>query len=145
MKILFLIFFLIIKTTVAQPNLVSTLSRYCSTDFDCGQGICDETISKKNFSCVCDHGWTQSRNARNKTCEYHQKPKLVAFILSFFLGGLGADWYYLSVGNGGYIAAGVFKMLTLGGIGIWWLVDWIRILTNAFLDGQGYALSEWFP
>jgi hypothetical protein len=144
MKILLLIFLLILKTT-AQQNLVSKLSKFCSTGFDCGQGICDEI--KTNFSCKCEHGWTYSRQARgNETkCDYQQKSKLAAFILSFFLGGLGADWYYLSVGNGGYIAAGVFKMLTLGGIGIWWLVDWIRILTNAFFDGQGYSLSEWFP
>jgi hypothetical protein len=49
----------------------------------------------------------------------------------------------LSVGNGRYITAGVFKMLTLGGIGMWWFVDWIRILTNSFVDGQGIALLEW--
>ena len=29
----------------------------------------------------------------------------------------GADWFYLSAGSGGYIAAGVFKLLTFGGLG----------------------------
>ena len=30
---------------------------------------------------------------------------------------LGADWFYLSDGSGGYIVAGIFKLLTLGGLG----------------------------
>ena len=29
----------------------------------------------------------------------------------------GADWFYLSAGSGGYIAAGVFKLITAGGGG----------------------------
>jgi TM2 domain len=27
--------------------------------------------------------------------------------------------------------------------GIWWLVDWIRILTGSFKDGNGVALKNW--
>ena len=30
---------------------------------------------------------------------------------------LGADWFYLSAGSAGYIVAGVFKLLTCGGLG----------------------------
>ncbi|CAF5042852.1 unnamed protein product, partial [Rotaria sp. Silwood1] len=58
-------------------------------------------------------------------------------------GVFGADWFYLAAGNGGYIAAGVFKLLTFGGLGIWALVDWIRVLTDSFPDGQGVSLQDW--
>ena len=71
---------------------------------------------------------------------YEAKSKLVAFILSFLLGGLGVDWFYLSCGDAGYILAGTFKLITFGGFGIWWLVDWIRVLTDSFGDGMGREL-----
>jgi TM2 domain-containing membrane protein YozV len=133
---------LIISITTAQQNLTSRSFNPCTSNFDCVQGICDANGSSS--ICICNRGWSLARDGSNQ-CTYQQKSKLAAFLLSFFMGGLGADWFYLSVGNGGYIAAGVFKLLTLGGIGIWWLVDWIRVLTNAFLDGQGVGLLEWSP
>ena len=47
------------------------------------------------------------------------KSKWVAFILSLLLGEFGADWFFLSNGDAGYIVAGIFKLLTLGGFGLW--------------------------
>ncbi len=143
MKIFILIFiFIFILKLNGEQNVTSKLLPICSNDFDCKNGIC---YKLNNTSiCQCNRGWKYSKNGLN-ICDYEQKSKLGAFLLSFFVGGLGADWYYLSVGNGGYIAAGVFKFLTLGGVGVWWLVDWIRILTNSFKDGQGYPLLEWTP
>ena len=70
------------------------------------------------------------------------KSKLVAFLLSFFIGAYGADWFYLSAGNSDYICLGVLKLFTCGGCYVWWLVDWIRVLTDTFLDGQGRALDS---
>ena len=45
--------------------------------------------------------------------EIGQKSKLAAFLLSFFLGGFGADWFYLSRGVASYIIVGIVKMLLL--------------------------------
>ncbi len=141
MKILILISIFILKLN-AEENVTSRILSLCSNDFDCKNGICYKMTNTSQ--CKCYRGWQYSKNNLN-ICDYEQKSKLGAFLLSFFIGGLGADWYYLSAGDSGYIAAGVFKMLTLGGVGIWWIVDWIRILTNSFKDGQGYNLLEWNP
>ena len=51
------------------------------------------------------------------------KSQLVAGLLCFFLGVLGVHRFYL-----GYTWQGVVQLLTLGGFGIWALIDLIRII-----------------
>lgn len=65
------------------------------------------------------------------------KDWLVALLLSIFLGTLGVDRFYL-----GYIGLGILKLITIGGFGIWWLIDLILIATNKLNDSQGKELSR---
>ena len=64
------------------------------------------------------------------------KSKVVALILSIFLGELGIDRFYL-----GYIGTGILKLITCGGFGSWWLIDLIMIATGKLKtkDGSEYA------
>ena len=64
------------------------------------------------------------------------KSKVVALILSIFVGELGIDRFYL-----GYIGTGILKLITCGGFGIWWLIDLIMIATGKLKpkDGSEYA------
>ncbi|MFR6586675.1 MAG: TM2 domain-containing protein [Ruminococcus sp.] len=64
------------------------------------------------------------------------KSKMVALLLSIFLGGLGIDRFYL-----GYIGLGILKLLTGGGFGIWWLVDLILIATGKMKTKDGQELA----
>jgi hypothetical protein len=50
--------------------------------------------------------------------ESEHKDFVVAFLLSWLLGSFGADRFYL-----GYTGLGIFKLLTLGGLGLWALID----------------------
>ena len=59
----------------------------------------------------------------------------VALILSFLLGGLGIDRFYL-----GYTGLGILKLITLGGFSVWWLIDLIRIATRNLNDVDGQPL-----
>ncbi len=65
----------------------------------------------------------QQLNAQQLTLlngEYEDKKRspLIAYLLWFFLGSLGAHRYYL-----GNIGMGIAMNLTLGGLGIWALID----------------------
>ena len=60
------------------------------------------------------------------------KSQLTATLLAFFLGGLGIHRFYL-----GYTLIGVIQLLTLGGLGIWALIDFIRILTGDLQPKKG--------
>lgn len=62
---------------------------------------------------------------------------LSALLLSIFLGWLGIDRFYL-----GWIGLGVVKLLTFGGLGIWWLVDLILIATGNLRDRDGLPLRR---
>lgn len=64
------------------------------------------------------------------------KSFLVTAMLSFFLGGLGIDRFYL-----GKIGTGVLKLITSGGFLIWALIDLILILTGNMKDKAGRPLQ----
>ena len=48
-----------------------------------------------------------------ETVGLEPRSKLVAFLLSFFLGGFGADWFYLSRGFEIFIIIGIVKFILI--------------------------------
>ncbi|KAF9080439.1 hypothetical protein BGX23_002156 [Mortierella sp. AD031] len=59
----------------------------------------------------------------------------IAILLSIFLGELGVDRFYL-----GYIFTGLLKLATVGGFGIWYIIDLVLIILGALPDHNGCQL-----
>lgn len=66
------------------------------------------------------------------------KSWLVSVLLAMFLGFLGLHRFYT-----GYIALGVVQLLTLGGCGIWALIDFIALCFDKYKDVDGNGFDDY--
>ena len=73
----------------------------------------------------------------NDTQEISEIKILPPFLMCFFLGMFGVHRFYL-----GKIGTGVLQLLTLGGLGIWALIDWILLMCGVFTDKEGQMVCE---
>ena len=64
-----------------------------------------------------------------------EKSFVTTLILCVLLGGLGAHRFYV-----GKTGTGILMLLTLGGLGIWSLIDLIVIATQNFKDSEGLPI-----
>ena len=64
------------------------------------------------------------------------KSKLTVILLCFFLGSLGIHRFYL-----GYTLIGVIQLLTFGGVLIWAIIDFIRLIIDSLKDSEGNNLT----
>ncbi len=99
--------------------------KYCT---DCGQVInikaeicpkCGVRQSVVSSSSVKDNRW------------------LTCLLLCWFVGVFGVHRFYT-----GHTGIGVAQLLTLGGCGIWTLVDLITIIMGNFKDAQGNVIKN---
>lgn len=66
----------------------------------------------------------------------HRKNPTTALILGLFLGMWGVDRFYI-----GDIGLGVGKLFTLGGLGVWAIIDWFLIMSAA--RKKNYTAAEY--
>ena len=65
-----------------------------------------------------------------------EKSWIVTLLLCFFLGGFGIHRFYA-----GKICTGILQILTVGGFGIWVLIDLIMIIVGKFTDKEGNLIQ----
>ena len=70
--------------------------------------------------------------------EISPKSRLATTLLAFFLGELGVHRFYL-----GKIGTGILMILTLGGLGIWTLIDFIMAVAGVMRDKEGKLIKNW--
>jgi len=70
--------------------------------------------------------------------EISPKSRLAALLLCFLFGVFGVHRFYV-----GKIGTGILMLITLGGLGIWALVDLILIVVGSFRDKEGRLVVLW--
>lgn len=75
---------------------------------------------------------SQKQIKKSTSAASDDKSHVAAILLSFFLGALGIHRFYL-----GYTWQGVVQLLTLGGLGIWAFIDFIRIIIKDLQPKDG--------
>lgn len=68
------------------------------------------------------------------------RSRAVALALVAVLGVVGGHRFYV-----GKIGTGVLMLLTGGGLGIWWLIDFINVAAGNFRDAEGRRVVRWEP
>ena len=75
---------------------------------------------------------------RKRTIPHYPKSYLRALFLCAFLGIFGIHRFYT-----GYKRIGFIQLFTLGGFGIWWMVDLISMCFNSYKDKYGIEMEEY--
>lgn len=94
--------------------------------------VAKENVVKVNYS--------ESNTVLVSPASSSSKSQGIALLLGVFLGGLAGHKWYL--GNPWYI--NVLFIITLGGFGVWWLIDMIRIITGDYEPHNGNYKSDFF-
>lgn len=66
------------------------------------------------------------------------KSRLAVTLFAFFLGMFGAHRWYL-----GKTGTAIAMLLTLGGLGVWALVDFIMAVAGQMKDKEGRLITKW--
>jgi TM2 domain-containing membrane protein YozV len=109
-------------------------SKFCK---HCGNNLTTDAqfCSKCGVQIETDSSFPQIKKP-HPSPKSHQKSPIVVLILGLFLGILGIHRVYV-----GKIYTGLFMLITVGGFGIWYLVDLILIVTNKFEDKNGTIIQ----
>ena len=81
---------------------------------------------------------TSPKPAQTAAGSISPKSRLATTILAWVLGGLGVDRFYT-----GHIVLGILKLITGGGFGIWWIIDFILAVVGKRKDKKGLLITKW--
>ena len=90
----------------------------------------DRVITQEEFD-------SQKEKLLNSSTTTSTTDWLTLFLLTFFVGVLGVHRFYV-----GKIGTGFLMLLTLGGLGVWFLVDLILVVTGQFTNKDGEKIPR---
>jgi TM2 domain-containing membrane protein YozV len=98
----------------------------------------ENSLTDKELLAMTDNQDPQYGAARPSAADMFAPPKsfVATWLFAWLLGVLAIDRFYL-----GKVGTGLLKLFTLGGFGLWWLIDLILVLAGAQTDKNGRALA----
>jgi TM2 domain-containing membrane protein YozV len=75
---------------------------------------------------------------RARVGDVSRRSRAIALILTLLLGLAGAHRFYV-----GRPATALAMLLSVGGLGIWWLIDIVLVASGQLKDNEGKWVSEW--
>ena len=111
----------------------------CKENNLCNHGTCI-LLESNNVSCRCEKPYV---DYTGEACSKKGKSMVSAFLISFFFGGLGADWFYMSSGDPVYILIGCVKLIILFllPLSLCWIWK-LGILSKWILDSYTYTETD---
>ena len=104
--------------------------------------IFEEDWSRKKFlhrDCVKEFESQPGKyleETKSDKSEPSDKDFVITLLICVFLGGLGVHRFFVDK-----IGTGVLMLVTLGGLGLWWIIDIILIVTGSFEDSEGRVIA----
>ena len=92
--------------------------------------LTDRVITQEEFD-------LQKEKLLNSTSSTTSTDWLTLFLLTFFVGVLGVHRFYTRK-----IGTGFLMLITLGGFGVWFLVDLILVVTGQFTNKEGQKIPR---
>ncbi len=93
---------------------------------------CGNQVSDTAFTCpAC------GKQIRDPQAGFSSKSFVATLLLCFFFGTFGIHRFYV-----GKIGTGILQLITLGGLGIWTLIDFIIIIIGKFKDKSGAYIKN---
>jgi len=72
------------------------------------------------------------------TSDESDRSRGVALALATVLGPFGAHRFYV-----GKVGTGILQLVSFGGLGFWWLYDWILVVSGVFRDADNRRVVNW--
>jgi TM2 domain-containing membrane protein YozV len=104
---------------------------YCK---HCGAEINENAVVCIKCGCAVHDS---AQTAKSLDPAISDKDWLITAILAFFLGYLGAHRFFV-----GKIGSAILMLITFGGCGLWWLIDFLVVISEKFTDDNGKVIKN---
>jgi len=103
---------------------------------NCGKELSNQAVYCPNCGHPVRTPWMAPGFQADKTVS--PCSRLATLLFCFFLGWLGVHRFYV-----GKVGTGILMLITIGGFGVWVVIDFIMIVVGGFTDADRRYVLDW--